>query len=252
MIERDELVKYLDEFLQCSRFKDYCPNGLQVEGHEAVKKICTAVTATQEVIDKAAALNADVLLVHHGFFFRGEPEIITGIKFKRIKALILSGINLIAYHLPLDAHPTLGNNARLCQILGIDNWQVHEAFGHDGLLWSGSLSKPITVKELSEHLTTSLKQKPLLVPAEDRMIKKIAWCTGGAPDLLIRAHELGADAYVTGEISERHWHQAKELNIHFLAAGHHATERYGVMALGEHLAALFDLDHQYLEIDNPV
>ena len=252
MIARDELTAYCHTLLACDNFSDYAPNGLQVEGRLTIKRICTAVTASQSIISRAAALNADALLVHHGYFWRGEDAVITGVKRRRVGQLINTDINLYAYHLPLDCHPELGNNACLGQLLGVNEIQKHRAGNTENLLWSGTLPKALTANELSAYIGHQLKREPLCVSGTEKPILRLAWCSGGAQDFIEVAHRLGVDAYLSGEISERTFYQAKELAMHYFSCGHHATERYGIQALGQHLADRFGLQHQFIDSDNPV
>lgn len=252
MITRDELTAYLQKFLVCDSFNDYAPNGLQIEGRENIQRFCTAVTASKAVIEKAIAMKADALLVHHGYFWRGEDPVITGMKRARIAGLLSHDINLFAYHLPLDCHLSIGNNACLGQLLGMDNVRQHMAGKTTNLLWSGALSSPLTAKAFSIHITEQLKRAPLHVSGAKEGIQKVAWCSGAAEDFIEDAHRLGVDAYLSGEISERTYYQAEELGMHYFACGHHATERYGVQALGLHLSERYGLKYQYIESDNPV
>ena len=252
MIARDALSHYLHEYLSCDRFNDYAPNGLQIEGRSEVRLICTAVTASQDVIDEAIALEADALLVHHGYFWRGEDSVITGMKRKRIGQLIKHDLNLFAYHLPLDCHLEIGNNVCLGKLFELNDIQHHSVGNTPNLLWSGTLTKPLSVNELSSYLGTKLQRKPLCIPETTTLIQRLAWCSGGAQDYIIDAHRLGVDAYLSGEVSERTYYQAKELGLHYFACGHHATERYGIQALGQHLAAHFGVEHQFIDSSNPV
>lgn len=252
MIKRNPLALYLEELLGCSRFQDYAPNGLQVEGKEQIKRICTAVTASEEVITAAVAWQADVLLVHHGYFWRGEEPCIVGMKRKRIMQLLTHEINLFAYHLPLDCHLELGNNACLATLLGVKEIKTHKVGSHDHLLWSGQLIKPMPALEFKQVLHTIFGRTPLHINAHTKPIHQIAWCTGGAQDYIEQANALGVDAYISGEVSERTYYQAKELGIDYFSCGHHATERYGIQALGEHLAQRFSLEHQFIDSNNPI
>lgn len=247
-----ELLNHLDELLRPALVKDYSPNGLQVEGKPQIQRMICAVTASQNVVDEALARGADALLVHHGYFWKGEDARIVGIKKKRLAALLRADINLIAYHLPLDLHPELGNNAVLGAQLG---WPV-DGFGgdYDGkpiIAWH-DLAQPIDSAALAERLHQRLDREPLLVGALDRPIRRIAWCTGGAQDFLEQAIALGADAFISGEISERTTHLARETGVIYASAGHHATERGGVQALGRHLAEHFGIEVEYVEDPNPV
>lgn len=250
-VELLELVGSLDEHLQVENFKDYCPNGLQVEGKNQIKKMVTGVTASQALIEAAIANQADALLVHHGYFWKGEAAPLTGMKGRRIAALMRNNISLIAYHLPLDAHPVLGNNQQLAEVMG---WQVIGVM--DSPSWPlglvGKLAKPMTADEFSEQLTTKLGQTPLHLAGHQKQIKTLAWCTGSAQGGIYRAAELGVDAYISGEVSEQTLHAAQELGIDYFAAGHHATERYGVKALGEWVANKWSLDCQFIDLHNPV
>ncbi len=252
MITRQALADYLYTLLAVSEFNDYAPNGLQVEGRETIHRICTAVTASEEAILQAAALQADALLVHHGYFWRGEQPTITGMKGRRITELLRHQINLLAYHLPLDCHPELGNNAQLAKRLPVKDVVMHSAGGVNRLLWSGTLNKPLSAHELGRQLDQALGREPLIIACDDEPIQRIAWCSGGAPDYIEEAYRLGAKAYFSGEVAERTYYQAKELGIHYFACGHHATERYGIQALGEHLAETFHIEHQFLDSGNPV
>ncbi|QDQ38930.1 Nif3-like dinuclear metal center hexameric protein [Legionella geestiana] len=252
MIQRDALSCYLDELLACSSFSDYAPNGLQVEGRENISRICTAVTANREVIARATEAGADALIVHHGYFWRGEDLRLTGLKGARIRALFSAGLSLFAYHLPLDCHLELGNNAQLAKRLQLRDITCHRAGNTDNLLWMGTLTRPMTEKALSSELARVLEREPLFAGLSDAAFSRVALCTGAAQDFLSLAHALGADAYISGEISERTWYEAHELGIGYFAAGHHATERFGIEALGEHLAAQFALEHQFIDSNNPV
>ena len=252
MISRIDLARYLHDYLACDSFNDYAPNGLQVEGRSAVKRICTAVTASYDVIAKAAALDADALLVHHGFFWRGEDAVITGMKQRRIASLLENKLNLFAYHLPLDCHLVLGNNACLGELFELDDIKTHFAGKTANLLWSGKLAKPLAAVEWSERLAEKLQRQPLCVSGSNKPITHVAWCSGGAQDFIVEAHQLGVDAYISGEISERTYYQAQELGLHYFSCGHHATERYGIQALGQHLVERFGVQHQFIDSDNPV
>ena len=252
MLTRDALALYLHDYLACDSFNDYAPNGLQVEGRDSIKHICTAVTASLEVITKAIKLNADALLVHHGYSWRGEESVITGMKRARISQLIQHDLNLFAYHLPLDCHTQLGNNACLGKLFELNDITTHAAGKTSHLLWSGSLIKPLSTTELSDYLGKKLQRKPLCVSGTTKPIQRIAWCSGGAQDYIEEAYRLGVDAYLSGEISERTYYQAQELGIHYFACGHHATERYGIQALGQDLAMRFGLQHEFIDSENPV
>lgn len=252
MITQSELSLYLHEFLSCDRYVDYAPNGMQVEGKDEIKRICTAVTASSDVIAEAVAWKADALLVHHGYFWRGEDPVITGMKRERIAKLLNNNINLFAYHLPLDCHPDLGNNACLAKLLLVDSVHVHKAGTTEGLLWSGTLSQTMTARQLSEFLDTKLTRKPVHIEGNDQAISRIAWCSGAAQDYIEDASRLGVDAYLSGEVSERTYYQARELGIHYYSCGHHATERYGIESLGNHLSSHFELEHIFIDSNNPI
>ncbi len=246
-----KLTTYCNEFLAIDDIKDYCPNGLQVESNPFVKKIITGVTASQALIDAAIAEKADTLIVHHGFFWNNEAAPLVGIKGKRIRYLFQSKINLLAYHLPLDMHLTLGNNQQLGMILGFNHPAPVDL--KNPLLWQSTLSTAISAKQLKHQITHQLGRKPLLIKAGKKPIKKVAWCTGGAQSMIEDAVKIGADAFISGEISESTTHIAREAGIHYFSAGHHATENYGVMALGQHLAKKFKgIEVAHINIFNPV
>lgn len=252
MILRSELLSYLHNYLACSEFSDYAPNGLQVEGIDSVQRLCTAVTASADVIKTAVECRADALLVHHGFFWRAEEPCIVGMKKTRIALLLEHNINLLAYHLPLDCHGEVGNNFCLAKQFNIEVLSRHPVGGNRDLLWFGKLAKPLTASSWQAQLSKALDRKPLIVEGGNHLISQVAWCSGGAQDLIEQAAQLGADAYLSGEISERTFYQAKELGINYFACGHHATERLGVQALGAHLASKFNLTHRFIDSENPV
>lgn len=245
------LVASLDELLSPSAFNDYCPNGLQVEGRPSVTRLVSGVTASQALIDRAIELQADALLVHHGFFWKGESPALVGMKYRRIQALIQHGINLIAYHLPLDAHPLYGNNARLAALLDIEVAGSLEPGNIRSVGNIGRLAKALSAEQFCRQVAEVLGRDPILVAAGEHPITTIGWCTGAAQGYIEQAAALGVDAYLSGEISEPTVHSARESGVHYIAAGHHATERYGVQAVGEHLAEQFGLDHQFVDIDSP-
>jgi len=249
MIQRDELLAYLHELLDVDAFADYCPNGLQVEGRVEIHRLVTGVTACQALVDAAVAVGADALLVHHGYFWKGEEPTITGLKRRRVQALLDGGVNLLAYHLPLDAHAELGNNAQLGQRLGLT---VEGSFGGEpAIALLGRVDRPVSGEALAARITDSLRRAPLHVPGQAAEIRRIAWCSGGAQGYIEQAAAQGVDAFLTGEVSEQTVHIARETGLHFYAAGHHATERYGARALGEHLAERFGLQVDFIDIDNP-
>lgn len=246
-----EICSYLEEFMNPQPIADYCPNGLQIAGQEQVNKIISGVTACQDLIDAAVKAQANLILVHHGYFWKNEDPRLLGIKYQRIKTLINNNISLVSYHLPLDIHPEIGNNAQLAKILNIEIIRKVKVNNID-LLCVGKLAEPMKSNNFCQLLTEKLQQKPLHIGNEKGLIKTIAWCTGAAQDFIDYAIIENVDAYLTGEVSERTVHIAREAGIHFIAAGHHATERYGVKALGEHLAKCFNIDHQFIDIPNPV
>ena len=248
-MQRERLIRYLDELLEPARFNDYCPNGLQVEGRAEVKCIVAGVTASQALIDAATLRNADVLLVHHGWFWRGDDPRVAGIRRTRLKSLLAADINLVAYHLPLDAHADFGNNAQLAKRM---EWTISGRFGEQEIGCVGAPARATTLAELAATISERLQREALVVGEGKRPIGRIAWATGAAQSLFEQAIATGADVFVSGEISEQTVHLARESGVAYLAAGHHATERYGVQALAEHLAARFDLDCEFVDIDSPV
>jgi dinuclear metal center YbgI/SA1388 family protein len=249
MIAPRDLAEYCDRLLGAAAFADYAPNGLQVEGLRPVARLVSGVTASAALIEAAGDAGADAILVHHGWFWKGESPCLVGLKGRRARLLIESGASLIAYHLPLDAHPTLGNNATLAARLGIlDALPVENG---NGLLWTGRLAAPLDPGVWAEQVARQLGRPGTLIRGSERPVRRVAWCTGGGQGHIEAAAALGVDAFLSGEISEQTAHLARELGICFLAAGHHATERFGVATLGDHLAERFGLEHRYIEIDNP-
>ncbi len=249
MVPLSELLDYVDQLLAVGTFNDYCPNGLQVEGRQTVRRLVSGVTACQELLERAAAWQADAVLVHHGYFWKGEDPRVTGMKRRRLQTLLAAEMNLIAYHLPLDAHPELGNNAGLGKCLGL---YAEGNFGRDGLGVLGRLAAPLSVTDFAAQVARALDREPLLIAGGGNPVTCVGWCTGGAEGYLEAAAQAGADLFISGEVSEPTFHVARELGIHYLAAGHHATERFGVRALGEHLAARFGIEHQFIDIPNPI
>ena len=246
-----ELERLLNEKLSTDRINDYAPNGLQVEGKAEIKKIITGVTASQALIDYAVAQQADAVLVHHGYFWKSENPCIRGMKGKRIKTLLVNDINLYGYHLPLDVHPELGNNAKLAQLLGIIDLQPLENSSTSIPVW-GMLKDPVNAEEFAHRIEQVLHRKPLICTENGpHLIRKVGICTGGGQSYIDLAAAQGCDVFITGEVSEQTIHSAREQGIHFFAAGHHATERYGIKALGEWLAAEYGLDVEFKDIDNP-
>jgi dinuclear metal center YbgI/SA1388 family protein len=249
MADRVEVESFLQALLQPQTFKDYGPNGLQVEGRRSVRRIASGVTASLAFIDAALAAGADTLLVHHGLFWRGQDGRLTGWLGARVKRLMVADANLFAYHLPLDAHAELGNNAQLGQRLGL---LADARFGEHNLGFIGPAAKPSqTLEALVQTLHAQLGRAPVLVAGDGRALRRVAWCTGGAQGWFEAAIAAGADAYVTGEISEPQAHLARETGVAFIACGHHATERYGAPAVAAHVAAHFGVEHQFIDIDNP-
>lgn len=247
-----DIVSHANEILNIDDFKDYCPNGLQVEGSKHVSKIVSGVTASQAFINEAISKKADMLLVHHGFFWRGEKSVITGLKKQRIAALLNNNISLVAYHLPLDAHAQLGNNAQLVKKLGL---RIVGQFGA-GKSPVGVLAQSDSILNrtiLSEKLHNLLLREPVVLSDEkDKVYRTVAICTGAAQSYFELAIDAGADAFITGEVSEQSYHLALEAGVDFYSAGHHATERYGVQALGDYLSNQFNIAHEFLDFSNPI
>ncbi|WP_395070653.1 Nif3-like dinuclear metal center hexameric protein [Paraburkholderia silvatlantica] len=248
-MDRIELELYLNNLLESARFKDYCPNGLQVEGRRRVEKIATGVTASLAFLEAALEWGADAVLVHHGYFWKNEAPQITGRKYRRMKTLLANDINLFAYHLPLDSHPELGNNAQLGARFG---WIGEQRFGDQDLGWMATLPMPITLAHFTAEVEQTLGRTPLVLGDPDWQLRRVAWCTGAAQSLFDAAIDAGADVFLTGEISEQTTHTAVESGVAFLAAGHHATERFGVQAVGAHLSEAFNIEHLFIDVDNPV
>jgi len=250
-LNNKKLENILTEFMQPHRVRDFTVNGMQVQGRDTVTKVITGVTASQALIDAAVEQQADAILVHHGYFWKNESPAITGIKYNRIKTLIKNDINLYAYHLPLDIHPELGNNVELAKLLGITVRRGLEPWDKASVALVGKFEDEISTEELTQRIETQLNRAPLVVDA-GKPIKSVAWCTGGGQSYIELAIEQGIDAFISGEASEQTIHLAREAGMSFFAAGHHATERYGVKALGEWLAEEKGLDVTFIDIDNPV
>ena len=248
-VGRTELAAWLDTLLEARRFEDYCPNGMQVEGASQVGRVLCGVTASLALVREAARRGAQAILVHHGWFWRGEDARVIGTKRERLAALLAHGIGLYAYHLPLDVHPEVGNNVQLARRLG---WPDGEPLGREGLLRLAELGEATSADALGARLAAALGREPLLVGDLSRPLRRVAWCTGAAQDLLQQAIDAGADAFVSGEISERTTHLAREAGVVYAAAGHHATERYGVQALGAAVAARFGVEVAFFDDPNPV
>ncbi|MCX7896967.1 MAG: Nif3-like dinuclear metal center hexameric protein [Rhodocyclaceae bacterium] len=248
-MQREELVSRLDGLLEAARFKDYCPNGLQVEGRARIRRIVCGVSASLALVEEAIAREADALLVHHGWFWKGSDGRIVGLHKRRLARLLAHEINLIAYHLPLDAHSTLGNNAQLARRFG---WRVTGRFGEQDIGFLGEIESPANAREIAARVAKALGREPLLVGEAERPVRRVAWASGAAQGWFEQAIELGVDLYLSGEISEPTVHLARESGVVYLAAGHHATERYGVMAVGEWLAQETGLVCEFVDLPNPV
>lgn len=256
---RDELSLFLDDHLQVARIKDYCPNGLQVQGKPTIKMLVSGVTASMALIEEAIALKADAIMVHHGWFWKNDDARVIGQLHSRLKLLMDHEINLFAYHLPLDVHPVLGNNAQLAKVMG---WKplmgskrvsLGSASVIDGLIWEGRPeASQKTLGQLARSISGRLGRDPLVIGDLNKPIKRIAWCTGGAQGYINEAISMKVDAYISGEVSEQTFHAAQESGVAYIAAGHHATERYGIGALGEFVAQKYKLKHQFVDIPNPV
>ena len=262
-ITAQALTEFCDDYLSASAFKDYAPNGLQVDGGRPIRRIVTGVTACEALIDAAIAEDADAIMVHHGYFWKGEPMTITGMKGQRIRKLMQHGISLIGYHLPLDAHPKIGNNAKLAEMLGLTITEAlypHESHPVGNI----ATCPPQSAESLTQTITQALGRIPLHISghyqyladeaadtAALKLLKRIGICTGGAQDMIEQAAAMGCDAYISGEISERTTHSARELGIDYFACGHHATERAGIQALGDIVAQQFGLSVRFIDIDNP-
>jgi len=244
-----ELENCFEEVLDASRFVDYCPNGLQVEGERRVARLASGVTASRAFLQGALDVGADAVLVHHGWFWRGDDPRVVGVLRERLRLVLGTGLHLFAYHLPLDAHPQLGNNAQLGAVLG---WRVDGRVGENGLIAWHDLPQESSAEAIGAALAARLSRVPLAVGALERPIRRIAWCTGAAHDWLAQAIDAGADAYVSGEIAERTTHLAREAGVVYFAAGHHATERFGVQALGRHAAERLGIEHVFVDDENPV
>jgi dinuclear metal center YbgI/SA1388 family protein len=250
-LNNKKLENILNELMQPHRIRDFTVNGMQVQGKESVTKVITGVTASQALIDAAIEQQADAILVHHGYFWKNESAAITGIKYNRIKSLIKHDINLYAYHLPLDIHPELGNNVELAKRLGITVRRGLEPWDKASVGLVGKFETEISTAELKQRICDELQREPLVVDG-GKPIKSVAWCTGGGQSYIELAIDQGIDAFISGEASEQTIHLAREAGMSFFAAGHHATERYGIKALGEWLAEEKGLDVTFIDIDNPV
>lgn len=248
-VSTQTLEQWLNSTLSTAAFNDYCPNGLQVQGKPTISHIISGVTASQALIDVAAQRQADAILVHHGWFWKGEDPRVLGTRKRRLAALLTHDINLLAFHLPLDAHPVLGNNAQLARVLGL---VAEPATVSNGLLWFGSMPDVSTLAQIASRVEQRLQRAPLVIGAEALPVQRIAWCTGAAQNMLDQAISGGAQVFITGEVSEPTVHLAREAGVGFISAGHHATERYGVQALGQAIAQEFGIRVDFVDLDNPV
>lgn len=245
------LVEEASRYLAVSGMPDYCPNGLQVEGRAEVRRIVSGVTASQALLDAAVEAEADLVLVHHGYFWKSENPCVVGSKQHRLKTLLTHEMSLLAYHLPLDVHPEVGNNVQLARRLGVLVEGPLEPGNPRSVGLVGSLPESMEPLDFARRVAHVLQREPLLIEAA-RPIRRLAWCTGAAQGYIEQAIAAGVDAYLTGEVSESTVHSARENGISFLAAGHHATERYGVQALGDYLASRFSIEHRFIDCPNPV
>jgi dinuclear metal center YbgI/SA1388 family protein len=248
-VTRDRLLAALDDLLQPAKFRDYCPNGLQVEGRYEIRRLVSGVTACQALLDAAVDWQADAILVHHGYFWRGEADPLVGMKARRIRTLLTNDISLFAYHLPLDCHPTLGNNAGLGRALGVETFASLDPTDDTLPVFVGELPESIAQSQIASQLEAALGRS--VVSVAERPVRRIAWCTGGGQSYIEVAADAGADLFVSGEISEQTVHVARERGIGFIAAGHHATERFGAREVGTWASREFALEHQFIDIDSP-
>lgn len=250
-ITRQSLLDFLDSLLRPQDFQDYCPNGLQVEGTDTISKVVTGVTASQALIDAAVAQQADAILVHHGYFWKGENPTITGMKGNRIRQLMKHDISLLAYHLPIDAHADYGNNVQLGKLIGAEHLKPLAGLKPEGIVYHGTMPEPCSAQSLIDNLSSALGRELLHEGDKQDVIQSVAWCTGGGQGYIEAVAAAGIDCFITGEVSEQTIHVAREMGIHFIAAGHHATERYGVKAVGEYLAQSMPVEVTFIDIDNP-
>ncbi|WJJ92704.1 Nif3-like dinuclear metal center hexameric protein [Neopusillimonas aromaticivorans] len=255
-VATQELAQWLDATLNVAAFKDYCPNGLQVEGKTHITRIVTGVTASEALLQAAVERHADAVIVHHGWFWKNEDPRVRGPKRRRLQLALKHELNVFGYHLPLDAHPEWGNNAQLGLRLGLSpRWNADgkpELCGPDNLVWLGHTQDGNTVQDIANRIRTTLKREPLVIGDLNARPAKVAWCTGGAQGFMDAAIDAGADLYITGEASEPNFHLARETGVAFIAAGHHATERYGISALGQAIAGQFDVQVEFIDLDNPI
>lgn len=252
MANLNDIIQWCEQTLAAREFKDYAPNGLQIEGKSEVNKILCAVSASQSAIEAAIEQGADLLLVHHGYFWKGEAYPITGMRGKRIRALIQNDISLVGYHLPLDSHPTLGNNAAIADLLELENIEQLDPSERHPIGNIGYLKQPMRPEYFKNHISEKLGFDAIHLPADKTQIHKVGFCTGGAQDYIHKAALQECDAYISGEVSERTFYEAQELNVHYYACGHHATEKYGVQRLAKAISEQFNIEYAYYELDNPI
>ena len=252
MTKLQDIIQWCDQTLKSSEFKDYAPNGLQIEGKTEVRKILAAVTASQDAIDAAIRENADLLLVHHGYFWKGEAYPITGMRGKRIKSLIQQDISLVGYHLPLDSHPTLGNNAAISDLLELQNIEALDPTERHPIGNIGYLKSAMSPEAFKAFVSERLGFDAIHLPCDKSTIQKVGFCTGGAQDYISKAALQNCDAYISGEVSERTFYEAAELGVHYYACGHHATEKYGVQRLAKAISEQFNIEYSYFELNNPI
>ena len=252
MTKLQDIIQWCDQTLKSSEFKDYAPNGLQIEGKTEVRKILAAVTASQDAIDAAIRENADLLLVHHGYFWKGEAYPITGMRGKRIKSLIQQDISLVGYHLPLDSHPTLGNNAAIADLLELQNIEALDPTERHPIGNIGYLKSAMSPEAFKAFVSERLGFDAIHLPCDKSTIQKVGFCTGGAQDYIAKAALQNCDAYISGEVSERTFYEAAELGVHYYACGHHATEKYGVQRLAKAISEQFNIEYSYFELNNPI
>lgn len=251
-VDRDELVAYLDRYLLADQGDDFCPNGLQVEGGATIRRLVTGVSACRELFERARRRQADAVLVHHGIFWEGTTRTLTGYQFRRVAQLIAGRLNLIAYHLPLDRHPEVGNNAIAARRLGLSQLEPFGDYSGASLGFKGEFDEELSLPELLDRCRSVFQQEPLCFPEGPKAVSTIGMISGAAESSFHQAIAAGLDAYITGEASEWVMNVARETGTHFIAAGHYATERLGIQALGDHLVQQFGVDVQYEEIPNPV
>ena len=251
-ISRQKLLTTLNQWLEPDTFQDYAPNGLQVEGTDEINKIITGVTASQALLDAAVRNNADAIVVHHGYFWKGETPCVVGMKHRRLKTLLEHNINLLAYHLPLDAHPQMGNNVGLAQALGLQGILALQNIAPVGIVYQGETEVPLSLEQFAERLSQAVeRQLVAVVSGGNHQVRKVAICTGGGQGFIEQAADAGMDLFISGEISEQTVHVARERGIHYIAAGHHATERFGARSLGQKLATDLGIDVEFIDIDSP-